>query len=295
MKPDSTYKRVFNRMADWLETLPEGSELPAETALGHRFAVSRTTIRKALSSLEAAGALAGSGRGRRTRRTAGAIRRYPEAETISPAEQVEARFMAWLQSADARPGTMINEAELARRFGVATSSIREFLNRFQQFGLIARCPGTGWELRGFTRSFAIELFEIREMFELRSARAFGRLPPQSPAWEALAEMRERHVLLEADVAQRYNEFPELDAAFHRLVFGAVPNRFIDKFSDVIGLIFHYHYQWNRHDERTRNAAALTEHLAYIDALFSRNAELIELACRAHLASARETLLRAIAG
>ena len=57
------------------------------------------------------------------------------------------------------------------------------------------------------------------------------------------------------------------------------------------MIFHYHYQWNKHDERFRNEVAIGEHLTYIDALLSRNVAMVELACRAHLASARNTLLR----
>ena len=76
-----------------------------------------------------------------------------------------------------------------------------------------------------------------------------------------------------------------------LISSAVPNRFIDSFYEIITVIFHYHYQWNKHDERVRNEAAIGEHLTYIDALLSRNVAMVELACRAHLASARDTLLR----
>ena len=90
--------------------------------------------------------------------------------------QVEKRFMEWMLRDNARPGTAINELELARQFGVATTGIREFLNRFQRFGLIEKRPNAGWVFKGFTPGFALELFEIREMFELRSARAFAALP-----------------------------------------------------------------------------------------------------------------------
>ena len=72
----------------------------------------------------------------------------------------------------------------------------------------------------------------------------------------------------------------------------MPNRFIDDFYDVITLIFHYHYQWNKRDERQRNEVAIGEHLAYIDALLARDRRRVEQACRAHLASARHTLRRA---
>ena len=71
-------------------------------------------------------------------------------------------------------------------------------------------------------------------------------------------------------------FQRLDNRFHRLVNESSPNRFIDDFSDIITLIFHYHYQWNKADEKERNKAAIMEHLAYIEALQSRNRRRIEL-------------------
>ena len=203
--------------------------------------------------------------------------------------------MEWMLRDNTLPGTLINELDLARQFGVATTGIREFLNRFQRFGLIEKRPNAGWIFKGFTPDFALELFEIREMFELRSARALAGLPESSPIWDQLARLREEHLALLAVIDERYHDFSDLDSRFHRLVNTAAPNRFIDDFYDIITLIFHYHYQWNKRDERQRNEVAIREHLAYMDALRSRDPSRIESACRAHLASARETLIRSTAG
>jgi DNA-binding GntR family transcriptional regulator len=211
------------------------------------------------------------------------------------AEQIEKHFMEWMLRDNTRPGTAINELDLARRFGVATTGIREFLNRFQRFGLTEKRPNAGWVFKGFTPSFALDLFEIREMFELRSARALAALPESSPIWDQLASLREEHLALLAEIEHRYHDFSDLDSRFHSLINSAAPNRFIDDFYDIITLIFHYHYQWNKYDERPRNEVAIREHLTYIDALFSRNASIVELACRAHLASARQTLIRSTGG
>ncbi len=92
----------------------------------------------------------------------------------------------------------------------------------------------------------------------------------------------RHETLLAEIDARYQDFSDLDSRFHRLINAAAPNRFIDGFYDVITLIFHYHYQWNKRDERQRNEAAIREHLTYIDALLDRESVIIERACRAHL-------------
>ncbi|QDY99724.1 GntR family transcriptional regulator [Nitratireductor mangrovi] len=295
MKTDTVYKRAFNDAVDIVSKLNDGDPLPSENTLSRALKVSRTTVRKILSTLDDRGMIGGSGRHRVVRSVNGTVQLFPKAETVPMAAQVEKRFMEWMLRDNARPGTAINELELARQFGMATTGIREFLNRFQHFGLIEKRPNAGWVFKGFTASFALELFEIREMFELRSARAFGELPASSAQWEKIATLREEHLELLDEIEHRYHDFSDLDSRFHQLINSAAPNRFIDDFYDIITLIFHYHYQWNKQDERHRNEVAIREHLTYIEALLSRNASMIELACCAHLMSAKATLLRSTSG
>lgn len=292
MKTDTVFKRAFNDALDLTARLRDGDPLPPETSLSLSLSVSRTTVRKVIVMLQDRGIVAGGGRGRYVRKTGRAAQPYPDNETVPLSEQVEKQFMEWMLRGDARAGSTINELELARQFGVATTVIREFLNSFQRFGLIERRPNGGWMLQGFTTSFALELFEIREMFELRSARAFASLPPDAPQWDQMASLRAEHEALLKDIDTRFQDFSDLDNRFHRLINAGAANRFIDGFYDIITLIFHYHYQWKKHDERQRNEVAIEEHIRYIDALFSRDPGATERACRAHLTSAKQTLLRA---
>lgn len=291
MKTDTVFKRAFNDALGIVSNLSVGEPLPSENTLSAGLGVSRTTVRKIIASLAAQGAIIGAGRRRAVSSVRTKLQPFPEAETVSTSAQVENRFMEWMLRDNARPGTTINELELARQFGVATTGIREFLNRFQRFGLIEKRANAGWVFKGFTVSFALELFEIREMFELHSAKAFARLPQNSSLWQQIDALREEHISLLQEIDRRYHDFSDLDSRFHRLINSVAPNRFIDSFYDIITLIFHYHYQWNKQDERQRNEAAIGEHLTYIEALLSRNARIVELACRAHLTSAKQTLLR----
>jgi len=292
MRSETVYKRAYNDALQILAPLGTGTKLPSETVLAGRLGVSRTTVRKLLDVMKRRDLIVGLGRDRIVGQLDGEPKRFPESETVPLSAQVEAQFMQWMLKDDTRPGAIINELELARQFGVATTSIREFLNRFQRFGLIERRAHGGWMFKGFTQKFAMELFEIREMFELRSAHAFTLLKTESSAWQTLRNLRQMHLDLLADVGERYHDFSDLDSRFHRLINSASPNRFIDGFNDVITLIFHYHYQWNKDDELKRNTVAIREHLAYIDALESRDPARVETTCRTHLASARSTLIQA---
>jgi DNA-binding GntR family transcriptional regulator len=218
---------------------------------------------------------------------------FPVEATVSTSDKVEQKFLEWILRSDRKPDQQVNGLELAREFNVSTIAIRDYLNRFTRFGLVERRPNSGWIIRGFTREFALELFDVRELFELRSALAFARQPADAPAWVELKRLEQDHRSLLAEIKTRYHDFSRLDERFHRLINDASRNRFIEDFHDVISLIFHYHYQWRKTDEQERNAIAIGEHLAYIKALQTRDPERIEKACRAHLASARETLLRSL--
>jgi DNA-binding GntR family transcriptional regulator len=294
VKTDTVFKRALNRT---LELIAKGDvklEHASENELRRRVGVSRTTIRKVLQELQARAIIVEKGKTRSSGRRITESDYFPGAETMPKHQRVERQFMEWILRGDARPGEIINELELARQFGVSTNAIREFLNRFSRFGLIEKKPNSGWLFKGLTDQFALELFEIRVMFELRSARKFADLPDQSPLWDELRTLRASHDLLLEQIAERYQDFSGLDRELHLLINSAAPNRFINEFHDLITFIFHYHYQWNKKDERQRNEAAILEHLAYIDAILSRNAKGIERTCLQHMASAKRTLLQSLA-
>jgi len=294
MKPDTVYKRAFNATLVLLRSNEYEAGLPSENVLRMHIGVSRTTVRKVLRELSERGLLRNRDGAMVPGRPVMDRDLYSDAETTSRPEHVEQQFMEWMLRGGATPGTVFNELELARQFGVATNGIREFLIRFSRFGLIEKRSNSGWLFKGITESFALELFEIRVMFELRSARLFAELPDTSPLWARLENLRRQHVDLLDNIDVRFHDFSSLDNRFHRLVNEVMPNRFISDFSDIMTFIFHYHYQWNKADEKARNKAAILEHLAYIDALQSRNRRRVGSACRAHLRSARNTLVRSLA-
>ncbi len=255
--------------------------------------MSRTTVRSVLAALAAKGIVAHDGRRKVLLRRPAQSDLYPDLETEQLSAIVEKRFMKWILDGDCKPGQQINGLELARQFGVSTSAIRDYLNRFSQFGLLERRPSGSWAFKGFTNEFAEELFEVREMFELRSAQRFVNLRADDPAWGALEGIKQEHLVLLDEADSRFADFSELDERFHRLINDASRNRFIVSFYDLISMIFHYHYQWNKRDEKPRNIAAMREHLVYISGLQSRDRARATESCRAHMATARATLMASI--
>jgi DNA-binding GntR family transcriptional regulator len=293
MRGKTVYKQTFNAMLDALGDLRKSSVLPTETALARQFEVSRTTVRKAVAEMSERKLIKNVEGNWVVARRPNKSERFPTSETVATSVRVEKKFMDWMLRGDRKPGDVVNGLDLARQFGVSSGAIREYLNRFDRFGLIERRPNSSWIIRGFTREFALEIFEVRELFETRSAMTFATRSQSTAAWESLKALEAEHRSLLRRINSDYHDFSDLDERFHRLINDSSQNRFIVDFYGVISLIFHYHYQWNKVDERERNRVAIHEHLEYIEALFSRDPRRIELSCKTHLNSARKTLLASI--
>jgi DNA-binding GntR family transcriptional regulator len=198
VKQNNVYKQAYNKA---LRLLENGGNLPSEPELGAGLGVSRTTVRAILSRMQECGLIDWDKRRKLVLRAPVKSDFFPEDETDSLTQIIERSFMRKLLAEGAAAGMQINELELAREIGVGTSSVREFLIRFSRFGLIEKRPNSHWVLKGFTRDFALELTEIREIFELRSAQAFVWLPPASSAWQELDALEAEHRAILADVGQ----------------------------------------------------------------------------------------------
>jgi DNA-binding GntR family transcriptional regulator len=290
-KQNTLFKNAYNR---YLQMLAPDMSLPSEPEIASQLGIGRSTVRVILERFRQSGIIDWNKQQKTVLRAPEPDDFFPEVETSSLHEIIEKNFMQMILSKEAQPGMQINELELARDIGVATSSVREYLIRFSRFGLIEKRPNSHWILKGFTRQFALELATVRDMFELHSAFAFQQLPSDHPLWAELDVIEAEHHKLLAEIDTRYPEFSPLDERFHLLIHQAAVNRFIMDFYDVISMVFHYHYQWNRVTLKSRNIRAVGEHLDYIAALKGGDRASLENACRTHLASARDTLLQSVA-
>lgn len=293
MKTNALYKRTYNQCLDQFARLLPGDILQSEPKLATALGVSRTTVRAVLAQMDQIGIIAIEGRTKRLRRAA--VRAdYLDGADLEPlSDMVERKFMTWMSGPEFSPGKTINGLDLARQFGVSTSAIRDCLNKFSHFGLLERQSSGRWSALGLTVDFVAELFDMREVMELRAVERFVALAPDHAAWTALNTLSKQHTVLLDDIEIRYRDFSELDDRFHRLINSVAANRFLANIQGVMSMIFHYHYQWNKRDEKERNQVAVEEHLAYISGLQSRDIVQAQHACRLHLQTARFTLLTSL--
>ncbi|MBB3769554.1 DNA-binding GntR family transcriptional regulator [Angulomicrobium tetraedrale] len=293
MKGNAVFKSGYNRCLHRLAHLPPGTPLPSENELALALDISRTTIRAVLAALEERGIVGRAGGQRHLARAPTEPDHFPDAQTLSAGAAFERRFLEWILQGDFRAGQLLNAAELARQFGTSTTTIRECLARFQHFGLLERRPNSSWLFNGITVEFVREIYDVREMFELRATRSFIERPDTAPEWRELTAIEQEHRTILAHLDRDFALFPAADERLHRILHESTGNRFILDFYNVVATLFHYTYRWNREDARQRSATALMEHLDYIDALRTRDQRSIDARCRKHLRTACATLIGSI--
>lgn len=292
-KPPTIFKRTTNLLLGYIaENMAEGEVLPSEHYLATVCQSSRTVIRSAIAHLHARRLINGM-TDRRLIRLPMAGDYFDVAELQSGSDRIQQVLMERVFQSDMQPGTEFSETELAREAGASTVSVREFLIGFSRFGLIEKKPRGGWRLCAFDPSFAEELAEMRQMFEMAAVERFCKLPPADPAYKALERLIAKHERLLPKIEARFKEFPALDREFHTFLIALLNNRFAQGFYDIVSFVFHYHYQWDKGEEMERNRYAMQEHLAILHALAERNPDKALDRMRNHLQSARSSLLKSI--
>jgi DNA-binding GntR family transcriptional regulator len=292
-KLPTTTRRSTNFLLQYIaDHVAIGDPLPTEVRMTELGQGSRTAVRSALLYFAERGLIGGM-KDRYLRRKPMPDDFFDVSELHSATENLQQVLMERIYQRDLPPGAEFTEADLSRVSGVSTIAVREFLIAFSRYGLIEKQPRGGWRLCAFDPSYAEELAEAREMFELKAIEKIARLAADDPAFARLDDLLARHKAIVSAPASSEVDFPALDREFHTFLIGLLKNRFAENLNDIVSMVFHYHYQWDKRDEIPRNQYALQEHLSILRALTAGDMPSALAAMRTHLHSARRTMLHSI--
>ena len=102
-------------------------------------------------------------------RRAAASPRSPRVKTYSLTERVYALLRAEILTCELEPGRELSEAELASRFEVSKTPVREALATLRSEGLVRTFPRRGYQVVPVTFGDINELFELRTILEVGAA------------------------------------------------------------------------------------------------------------------------------
>lgn len=296
---EKTYlvKQSINRILDLIVELPEGQNIMAnDIELTKLLNISRTTVRACVEHLCETAVIRREGSNK-------VVLRQPLADDYFDIEnksstkdaQIEKYFLNLIYMGKLLPGDRFSELGLAKQSGCTTITVREFLLKFSNNGLIEKIPRGRWKMVKFDEEFARELVSFRQMLEMNAITELLKLPKNDPVWKELADLLVEHQAVLADMENRYLEFPDLDKALHFKIKQCTNNRFTNQFYDIISFVCHYHYQWDKTGELERFTTAINEHIDILNNLVTHNTVGTIMAMERHLKSAEKTLLRCVHG
>jgi DNA-binding GntR family transcriptional regulator len=182
-----------------------------------------------------------------------------------------------------RPGDRLVESELAERFGVSRTPIREALQRLETQGVLAR-DGRSLMVASLDHDQLGELYVVRAELEGLAARlAAQHAAPEEirVLWDMIR--RDRDVVGRPDVLARANK------RFHRQIHLASHNRYLIQQLEMVHRSMALLATTSLAAEG-RGPKALEEHETIVRAIEARDGEAADAAIREHISRAFETRL-----
>lgn len=183
-----------------------------------------------------------------------------------------------------RPGDRLVESELAERFGVSRTPIREALQRLETQSLLSR-DGRSLMVAALDHNQLAELYVVRAELEGLAAR----LAAQHATLEEVRVLKDmvaadRLLIRDAMAMSRANR------RFHKQIHLASHNRFLVQQLDLVHRSMAL-LATSSLSVEGRGKAALAEHAAIVDAIEARDGTAAEAALKTHISRAFETRLK----
>lgn len=197
---------------------------------------------------------------------------------------IHERILAAIDGGDYPPGARLLEADLAARFGVSRTPVREALRRLESQGVVSHQARKGAVVARLDYDQLGELYAVREVMEGLAARLAARHASQ-PEVALLYEMIKADERLTAPKA-----LAQANKRFHRQLHLSSHNRYlIETLGPVrrsLSLLGDTTFS-----AEGRIESSNAEHRRIVDAIAARDGDVAEAAARAHIASAYAVRLR----
>lgn len=183
-----------------------------------------------------------------------------------------------------RPGDRLVESELAERFGVSRTPVREALQRLETQAMLKR-DGRSLIVATLDHNQLAELYTVRAELEALAARLAARhaTPEEIRVLAGMAE-EDRAALGDPQALSRANR------RFHRQIHLASHNRYLVQQLDLVHRSMALMARTTLAAEG-RDSVTLQEHRDIVDAIAARDPERAEQALRRHISMAFETRLK----
>lgn len=183
-----------------------------------------------------------------------------------------------------RPGARLVESELAERFGVSRTPVREALQRLETQAMLVR-DGRSLIVATLDHNQLAELYIVRAELEALAARLAARhATPEEVRVLGQMVAEDRRAVADPETLARANR------RFHHQIHLASHNRYLVQQLDLVHRSMALMARTSLAAEG-RGETALAEHQAVVDAIAAADGKAADAAIRAHISKAWETRLR----
>lgn len=142
---------------------------------------------------------------------------------LSRSEQIQSILESEIFSGELPPGSRLDEVELARRFQVSRTPVREALRHLASAGLVQIRNRQPALVIALSAHRLIEMFQVMAEMEALCARLAARRISASQ----LAELKAVHeLLIGISRTDEVESFYEVNRRFHELIYAASQNEFL---------------------------------------------------------------------
>ena len=190
-----------------------------------------------------------------------------------------------------QPGEKLNIKELARKYDVSDTPVKQALQRLSDEKIVVNTPNKGMSVRVMNSHEMGDIFEIRRMLDTFLIKDIvTTLNYNADLRQQLIDNleRQKEFIARDDSDHKPEEYFELDLEFHTLYLKASGNqKAVDIFCDMQP----FTYATGRYVKQpySRDCECVKEHEAILEAAFAGDLEKLQEAVTTHLNNSRNAL------
>lgn len=210
-------------------------------------------------------------------------------QNTSLASELEREIEALILNGELTVGDRIQEFQLAERFKVSRSPVREALRALDAVGIVEVVPNRGAFVRRIAVEEALEVYEVRAALFAQAGRLMAERGPDAD----LAALRSLHAeMAEAAGAHDFDRYFPFNFRFHELIVDAAGNRTLAAQYRMLVKRLRLFRARNLMFGDTLEVSN-REHTAIVDAITRRDADAAARACFDHVEQGRRRVMERV--
>jgi DNA-binding GntR family transcriptional regulator len=204
-------------------------------------------------------------------------------EATSLAEHARQQLRADIYNMELKPGQPLIENEIARRFNISRTPVREAIKGLEAEGLAVSYPGRGSQVSEISMKDQLEALEVRELVEPYVARKAAMNCTE--LMDAQVQEMLDSLAVNPERPQDLTERIDFDLKLHDLILRICGNE------TMRSIILDMHYRVRRtYPILQRYKVTRDEHCLILQAILNRNGDQAETLMREHIRGIRIALI-----